>query len=448
MSGRDAPRRDLPRVNFSDALQYLDEHINLEVTAGRIEGLSLDRMRALTGVMGDPQLNYPCVHVTGTNGKGSTTFMISALLHARGLSVGTYTSPHVESINERLRWNLEPIDDDSFAEVISDLAVFESLLGDARPSYFELVTAGALQWFADTVVDAAVVEVGVLGRFDATNVIDAEVAVITNIGRDHTDGVGDWRQRIAYEKAGIIKPRSVVVLGESDPELRGIFLDEQSAGVVERGPDFAVLENRLAVGGRVIDVRTPKRTYREVFVSLNGAHQGDNAAVAIAAAEAFFDSALEDDVIADALSSVAVPGRFEIMQRNPLIVIDAAHNPDGARVATQTLLEGYGDGRSRILVIGLLRGRDIGQMLDEFDAQSAEVVICCTADSPRAFSAGEIAEVARAKGIDAEVIPEIADALERAQVVAEADNVIFVGGTIYVVGRARSILRRGDKDAG
>lgn len=231
-------------MNFSDAIRYLDQHINLEVVAGRIEGLSLDRIRALMATMGDPQRNYPSVHITGTNGKGSTTFMVSALLHAKGLSVGTYTSPHVEAINERIRWNLEPIGDQAFADAIGDLAVFESMLGDLRPSYFDLVTAAALQYFADTVVDVAVVEVGVFGRFDATNVIDADVAVITNVGRDHTDGVGDWRRRIAHEKAGIIKPNSLVVLGETDPELRGIFLDEPNAGVVERGIDFAVLDNR------------------------------------------------------------------------------------------------------------------------------------------------------------------------------------------------------------
>ena len=448
MSGRAAPRPDLSHVNFLDALRYLDEHINLEVVAGRIEGLSLDRMRALMEILGDPQRNYPCVHVTGTNGKGSTTFMISALLHARGLSVGTYTSPHVETINERIRWNLEPIDDQAFAGVIADLAAFEPLLGDRRPSYFDLVTAGALQWFADTVVDVAVVEVGVLGRFDATNVIDGEVAVVTNVGRDHTDGQGDWRRRIAHEKAGIIKPNSILVLGETDPELRGIFLDEPALGVIERGIDFAIVENRLAVGGRVIDVRTPKRTYRDVFVSLNGAHQGDNAALAIAATEAFFDSALEDDVVAEALSTIAVPGRFEIMQRNPLGVIDVAHNPEGARVATETLLEGFGDGRSRILVIGLLQGRDIAQMLEEFGAQAAEVVICCTADSPRAYPASEIAATARATGIDAEVIPAIDDAVERALVVAQPDDVILVAGTTYVVGQARTILRRGANGAG
>ena len=430
-------------MNFSDAIRYLDQHINLEVVAGRIEGLSLDRIRALMATMGDPQRNYPSVHITGTNGKGSTTFMVSALLHAKGLSVGTYTSPHVEAINERIRWNLEPISDQAFADAIGDLAVFESMLGDLRPSYFDLVTAAALQYFADTVVDVAVVEVGVFGRFDATNVIDADVAVITNVGRDHTDGVGDWRRRIAHEKAGIIKPNSLVVLGETDPELRGIFLDEPNSGVVERDIDFAVLDNRLAVGGRVIDLRTPKRNYRDVFVSLNGAHQGDNAALAIVAAEAFFDAPLEDDVVAEALSTVAVPGRFEIMQRNPLVVIDAAHNPDGARVATQTLREGFGDGRSIILVLGLLKGRDIGAMLDELDAGTAEAIICCTADSPRAFTASEIADTARAKGIDAEAVPGIADALDRAFAVADDDAVILVAGTIYVVGHARSILRRG-----
>ena len=448
MSGRAAPHPDLSHVNFLDALRYLDEHINLEAVAGRIEGLSLDRMRALMEILGDPQRNYPCIHVTGTNGKGSTTIMTSALLHARGLSVGTYTSPHVETINERIRWNLEPIDDQAFADVITDVAVFEPLLGDRRPSYFELVTAGALQFFADNVVDVAVVEVGVLGRFDATNVIDGEVAVITNVGRDHTDGQGDWRRRIAHEKAGIIKPNSIVVLGETDPELRGIFLDEPALGVVERGIDFAVVENRLAVGGRVIDVRTSKRTYRDVFVSLNGAHQGDNAAAAIAAAEAFFDSALEDDVVAEALSTIAVPGRFEIMQRNPLVVIDVAHNPEGARVATETLLDGFGDGRSRILVIGLLKGRDIAQMLEEFGAQTAEVLICCTADSPRAFPANEIAAIARAMGIEAEVIPAIDDAVERALVVAEPDDMILIAGTTYVVGQARTILRHGAKGTG
>lgn len=429
-------------MNFSDALRYLDQHINLEAVAGRIEGLSLDRIRSLLAIMGDPQRNYPSVHVTGTNGKGSTTFMISALLHAKGLSVGTYTSPHVETINERIRWNLEPIDDQAFADAIGDLAAFETMLDDRRPSYFDLVTSAAFQYFADAVVDVAVVEVGVFGRYDATNVIDADVAVITNVGRDHTDGVGDWRRKIAYEKAGIIKPNSLVVLGETDPDLRGIFLDEANSGVVERDIDFAVLDNRLAIGGRVIDVRTPKRNYRDVFVSLNGAHQGENAALAIVAAEAFFDAPIEDDVLAEALSTVTVPGRFEIMQRNPLVVIDAAHNPDGARVATHTLREGFGDGRTLILVIGLLKGREISAMLDELDARSAEFVICCTADSPRAFTADEIAAVARVKGIDAETVPGIDDALDRAFAVADDDAIIFVVGTVYVVGHARSILRR------
>jgi dihydrofolate synthase/folylpolyglutamate synthase len=258
--------------------------------------------------------------------------------------------------------------------------------------------------------------------------------------------VGDWRRRIAHEKAGIIKSNSVLVLGETDPDLRGVFLDEPHAGVVERGIDFAVLDNRLAVGGRVIDVRTPKRTYRDVFVSLNGAHQGDNAALAIAAAEAFFDAPLEDDVVADALSAVAIPGRFEIMQRNPLVVIDVAHNPEGAHVAAQTLHEGFGDGRSRILVLGLLQGRSIDAMLDEFDARTAEIVICCTADSPRAYPASEIAAVARDKGIDAEVVPAITDAIDRAFAVADADAVILIAGTTYIVGHARSFLRHGAND--
>jgi dihydrofolate synthase/folylpolyglutamate synthase len=304
-----------------------------------------------------------------------------------------------------------------------------------------VLTAAAFEWFANVAVDVAVVEVGLLGRWDATNVVDAQVAVVTNVGRDHTDGTGAWRQRIAEEKAGIIKPGSTLVLGETAPDLREIFLRENPARVVERDREFACTANRLAVGGRVVDLRAPHRSYDDVFVRLHGAHQGDNAALAVAAVESFFDAPLDDEVVTEALASVQVPGRFEIMRRAPVVVIDAAHNPDGARVAARTLDEGFGEARARLLVVGALQGRDVGDMLDALDATRAEMIIACAPDWPRAVPAAEVGEVARAKGLPVEVVPDVADAVHRALALATEEDVVLVTGSFYVVGAARRLLR-------
>lgn len=425
-------------MNYLDALRFLDEHINLEAKAGRWEGLSLDRMRALVHVMGDPHRAYPVVHVTGTNGKGSTTLMITELLKARGLVVGTYMSPHLERINERVRIDGEPIDDASFAAAIGAVASLVELV-DGTPSYFEVLTAAALGWFAEVAVDVAVIEVGLLGRWDATNVVDADVAVVTNIGRDHTDGQGEWRRAIAAEKAGIIKPGSTLVLGETSVDVRDLFLAEEAAGRVERGLDFDATNNRVAVGGRAVDLRGPFGRYDDVFVALHGAHQADNAAAALAAVESFFAGPLEDDLVREAFAAVQVPGRFEILHRQPLVILDAAHNPDGARVAARTL-EDFGAARRRILVLGLLQGRDIGEMLDALEAARAEVVIVCQPDWPRRILAEDIAAEATVRGIVCEVVLDIGAAIERALSLAEDDDVVLVTGSNYVIGPARRAL--------
>jgi dihydrofolate synthase / folylpolyglutamate synthase len=426
-------------VKYAAALRYLDRHINLEAKAGRWEGLSLARIRQATAAMGDPQTAFPVVHVTGTNGKGSTVLMITELLKAHGLRVGTYMSPHVEQINERIRLDGEPIGDDDFGEAIGEVARLELML-DEPLSHFEILTAAALNWFAQAPVDVAVIEVGLLGRWDATNVVDAQVAVVTNVGRDHTDGTGDWRRAIAEEKAGIIKPDSTLVLGETAPELRDVFLGMHPLAHVERGRDFDCIANRLAIGGRVVDIRTTRRTYEELFVALHGAHQGDNAAIAIAAVEAFFDAPITDEIASEAFAAVQVPGRFEVMRRSPLVVIDAAHNPDGARVAAQSLDEGFGEGRNRILVVGLLQGRDPAEMLDALGADRAELVIVCAPDWPRAIPAEDVAEVARGKGIPVEVIPDVEHAIQRAMALATDEDVILVTGSFYVIGPARRAL--------
>jgi dihydrofolate synthase / folylpolyglutamate synthase len=422
----------------------LDQHINLEksaAVAGAVEGLKLDSMRELCAVLGDPQHHQPTVHITGTNGKGSVARLVSALIGAHDLTVGTYTSPHLESINERISRNGESISDRDLAAVLSDLAVIEPLL-EHRPSYFELLTAAAFRWFSDEAVGAAVVEVGLLGRWDATNVVDGNVAVLTNIGHDHTDGQGDWRRRIAEEKIGIVKPDATFVLGETDPALEEVFTATSAAAVWRRDADFGCAANRLAVGGRVLDLRTPGGSYDEVFLALHGAHQGENAAIALAAAEAFFDRPLAADLVAEAFAGVRNPGRFEVVRRDPLLILDGAHNPDGARAVSETLAEGFVVTGEHRLVVGVLDGRNPVELLEQLDAASAAEVVCCVPDSPRALPAERLAEHVRSVGGRARVVADVGDALEVALATAEPDDVVLVTGSLYTVGAARAACRR------
>jgi dihydrofolate synthase/folylpolyglutamate synthase len=427
-------------VDYPGALAYLDQHINLEATAGHVDGLSLEKMRALVSVLGDPQQAYPVIHITGTNGKGSTARMISALLREHGLSVGTYTSPHLERINERLAWNLDPISDEAFADVIGELAEVEPLL-ETAPSYFELLTAAAFSWFADIAVDVAVVEVGMLGRYDATNVADGIVAVITNVGKDHTDGEGDWRVAVASEKAGIIKPISTVVLGQHDEELRPIYRAEGPAELLEMEEDFATSDSLVAFGGRLFNVQSPRAAYNELYIPLYGTHQTDNAATALVATEAFFGRELDHDTVNAALASITLPGRFEVVHRNPLVVLDGAHNPDGAAAESSTFFEEFDVAGRLILVVGLLAPRDPAEMLDALQASRADLVIACAPSSPRALPPEQIASAARAIPVMTEVVHGVGDALQRAVAVATEEDAVIATGSLYVAGEARAALR-------
>ncbi len=398
-------------------------------------------MRELCGVLGDPQHDQPTVHITGTNGKGSVARMVTALIGAHDLSVGTYTSPHLEVINERISRNGELISDAALAAVLTDLAGIETLLEQA-PSYFELLTAAAFRWFSDEAVAAAVVEVGLLGRFDATNVVDGVVAVLTNIGFDHTDGTGDWRARIAEEKSGIVKEGSTFVVGERDPALEPIFQSTPAREIWRRETDFDCTGNRLAVGGRLLDLRTPASSYEDVFLPLHGPHQGDNAAIALAAAEGFFSRPLDDEVVREGFASVHNPGRFEVVGREPLLILDGAHNPEGAQAAAEALAESFAVMGERRLVVGMLTGRDPVPVLEAFGAEDAAVVICCTPDSPRAVPAKDLAEIVAGLGGSAFVIDDVGDALRRALDDSDADDAVIVTGSLYTVGAARAACRR------
>ncbi len=428
-------------MNYREALAYLDSRATYDKT-GVIEAPSLDTIQRLMSVMGDPQGTYPVIHVTGTNGKGSTSQMITRLLMAHGLTVGTYSSPHLERVNERMAYNCEPISNDDFAEQVGTVADLEVLAG-VLPTHFEAVTAAALRWFSDLAVDVAVIEVGLLGRWDATNVVDAQVAVITNIALDHTEFAGPSKVDIAREKAGIIKPTSAVVLGETDPELAEIFRNEGGAVVLERGEDFDCLENNLAVGGRVLDIRTPTTVYTDVFVPLHGRHQGDNAAVALTAVEAFFASPVPEELVEEGFAEVVMPGRFEVLNNLPLVIVDGAHNPAGADTCAQVFFEDFHPEGRRVLIVGILNHRDPAQMLSALRADEYDVVLCCTAPSPRGLPGAVLAASARQIGCDdVTAFDSVTTACERALSSASVDDAIVVTGSLKVVGEARPFMLR------
>jgi dihydrofolate synthase/folylpolyglutamate synthase len=392
--------------------------------------------------MADPHTSYPVVHVTGTNGKGSTTQIVTKLLMAHGLKVGTYTSPHLEHLTERICRNGEPIDYQDFADAVAAVAEVEVLSG-VRPTYFEIMTAVAFRYFADEAVDVAVIEVGMLGRWDATNVVLSEVAVITNIDFDHTEFAGPTLEDIAREKMGISKEHSTLIVGDENGDLDQLWSQAAFSKLVRRALDFDCLENNLSIGGRSLTIRTPRATYVDLHLPLHGYHQGSNTAIALCAVEEFFDAALHEDVVREGLAAVDMPGRFEVMAHQPLVIIDGAHNPAGADVCSQVFFDDFNIPGRRVLVVGALRGRDPEEMLLALQAPEFDAVICCTAPSPRAIEGTVLAGVAQALGCEeVETCASVELACDRARALVKEDDAILIAGSLYVAGSARSHLRR------
>jgi dihydrofolate synthase/folylpolyglutamate synthase len=266
------------------------------------------------------------------------------------------------------------------------------------------------------------------------------VAVVTNIGLDHTEFAGPTRPHIASEKAGIVRPGSILVLGETDPQLRRIFADQHPARTYERDLDFSCESNQLGLGGRMLELRTPTTIYPDVFLPLHGRHQGDNAAAALCAAEAFFDRPLAGDVVDEGFATVRMPGRFEVLGHQPLVIIDGAHNPAGADVCAQVFAEDFDPAGRTVLVVGFLR--EPQAMLEALRADEADLVICTAADSPRAVPAEDVAAAARRIGCEeVRVVPRVSRAREAALAEADGDDAILVTGSLYVVGEARTHLR-------
>ncbi|HWJ09662.1 MAG TPA: folylpolyglutamate synthase/dihydrofolate synthase family protein [Nocardioides sp.] len=416
---------------------------------------SLDRIRAFTELLGDPQRAYRSIHLTGTNGKTSTARMIDALLRALDLRTGRFTSPHVERMAERISVDGEPLDDEAFVRAFNDVAPYMHLVdqAEAHPlSFFEAVVGMAYAAFSDAPVDVAVVEVGMGGSWDATNVIDADVAVVTPIALDHANYLGGTPVEIAREKAGIIKPGSVAVLAQQSVEVAAVLLEraaEVGATVAREGLEFGVVARAAAVGGQVITLQGLRGRYDDVFLPLYGAHQAQNAAAALAAVEAFLggEEPLGDDVVRGAFAEMTSPGRLEVVRRSPTIVLDAAHNPHGAE-ATAAALEDSFQFDPLIGVIGVMGDKDAEGLLAAFEPVLAHVVVTQNS-TDRAMPADRLAVTAREVfGEDRViVVPRLADAIDEAAGMAESggsdalsSGAVLVTGSVVTVGEARALL--------
>jgi len=422
---------------------------------------SLDRIAAFTELLGEPQRAYPVVHLTGTNGKTSTSRMVDTLVRAIGLRTGRFTSPHVESMTERICLDGEPLTEEQFVRAYDDVAPIAALAdeeADHPLSFFEMVVGMAFATFADAPVDAAVVEVGMGGSWDATNVADATVAVILPVSVDHSAYLGSTPVQIAREKSGIIKPGSTVVCAVQDDDVAAVIAEraaEVGATVVWEGRDFGVTQRVPAVGGQMLRLQGLRGEYDEVFLPLYGAHQGQNAAVALAAVEALVgEDPLDADVVREAFEQVTSPGRLEIIRRSPTIVLDAAHNPHGAAAVVEAMEDSF-TFSPLIGVVAVMGDKDYEGVLAAFEPVMAAIV-CTRNSSDRSLPAEELAEVARGVfGIDRVYVERrLDDALDRGATLAEEGGVfgeaigsggVLVTGSVVTVGDARRMLRRRER---
>ena len=422
-------------MNFREALQFLDRFTNREATAGRIHGLSLAAMSQLTECMGEPHKDLRAIHVTGTNGKGSVVSMTESLLSSKGLRVGSYMSPHVDSIRERFTLAGSQITEEIFSEIIFEVSQYVES-NELEPSYFELLTAAAILLFSNEGVDAAVVEVGILGRFDATNVLEGEIAVITNIGKDHTDGSEGWRRSIAAEKAGIIVEGKPLILGNAEEDVVDLFVLEKPEPIFQYGKDFLVEDSLPAVGGQVISVKGIFGQYEEIFLPLYGKRQAQNAALSLATAEVFLEGTIPEEVVEDAFGQLLIPGRLEVLSHRPVVLVDGAHNKDSANHLAETINDVFPESR-RILILGTLEPHSPEEIFAELKAISPELVIVCRAPSPRAINPEKLEEVAMKLGLDVERAENPYEATLQALRVGDEEDLIIAAGSFYNISGVR-----------
>lgn len=420
------------------ALRFLGDHIGEGIRPG------LARMRQIVDLLGNPAEAYPVVHVAGTNGKTTTSRMIGALAGAHGITAGVYTSPHLERIEERFAIGGLPVHPGDFVRAVADVAAFTSFAEEdgilERPTYFELTTAVAMQAFASHGVGLGVFEVGLGGRLDATNVLDSDVSVITSIGIDHTEFLGDTIAEIAAEKAGIIDG-GVVVTGDLTPDALGPIVervDSTRASWRRWGVDFALSDATRTAQGWEIDIDGQYGDYGAVELALHGRHQVDNFVVAVAAFEGFLGRALDEEAVRQAAATVRSPGRFEIVRSRPIVVLDGAHNASGFEALAETL-RNHSTSRWS-LVVGARGLRNVTEMVAPLSGIISTAHACAPHDD-QAIPAGDTAAAVEvALGVPVETHRSVPDAVDAAIASASPSAGIIVAGSLYVVGEARTHL--------
>ncbi|HKU04302.1 MAG TPA: folylpolyglutamate synthase/dihydrofolate synthase family protein, partial [Arthrobacter sp.] len=412
-------------------------------------------------VLGEPNKAYPIIHVTGTNGKTSTSRMIESVLRAHGLSTGRYTSPHLSKVTERISIDGHPVSDETFVRIWDEIRPYLQIVdseleaeGQPRLTYFECLTILGFAIFADQPVNVAIIEVGLGGITDATNVGDGLVSVVTPISLDHTDLLGDTTEDIAHEKAGIIKPGGYLISAAQPLDAAQVLLEKaKEVGVPFRfeGVEFGVESRTVAVGGQMVTIQGIAGRYPDLLVPLHGAHQAQNAAVAVAALEAFFggEKELPFDVLQEGFAAVTSPGRLEVVRTAPTIIVDAAHNPDGIKASAAALQEAF-TFTKLVPVVGVLKEKDAEEILRELKESLGDVAgeYCFTqSNSPRAVPAAELAELAIDLGFgedNVHIAEKLDDALEWAVERAEANDDlsggVLVTGSITLVAEARILL--------
>ena len=415
---------------------------------------TLERISALMDILGSPQLTYPTIHVAGTNGKTSTTRMIDSLLFATGMRTGRFTSPHLESYLERIAINGQSIDPKEIIYAYNDIAAYLDLMDekfDNPISFFEAITALAFVAFAEHPIDVGVIEVGMGGTWDATNVIDADVSVVMPIDYDHMEYLGNTLTEIAATKAGVIKEGGFVVLAQQQPEAAVELLRraaEVGADIAREGIEYELLSRAIAVGGQLISVRGINETYEDIFIPLHGKHQALNAASALVAVEAFFgDQPLDIESVRAGFAAVTSPGRCEIVHRDPTLILDAAHNPHGARALAETL-ESEFTFDEVIGVVAIFGDKDAAGVLKELEPILNSVIVT-QSSSPRAMPVDELEKVAVSIFGNDRVFPvaSLGAALDRAvekakRPLSDESVGVVIAGSVVTVGESRTYLRK------
>jgi dihydrofolate synthase / folylpolyglutamate synthase len=443
----------MPETTRVDAYRDVERRLLARWPESKLDP-SLHRIAALCDLLGQPQRSYPVVHLTGTNGKTTTARMVDTLLAGLGLRTGRYTSPHVQEMTERISVDGAPLSRQRFVAVYDEVEPYAQVVdrsSDHPMSFFELVTGMAFAAFADAPVDAAVIEVGMGGTWDATNVADASVAVITPIGVDHVNYLGDTPGDIAVEKAGIVKAGSFAVMAQQPLDAADVLLRriaDVGATVAREGMEFGVVERTPGVGGQLVTLQGLGATYDDIFLPLYGAHQAQNAACALAAVEAFaggkgLDGGLEADLVRECFARVTSPARLEILRRSPTVLIDAAHNPHGA-AATAAAIEEAFTFAPLVGVMAMMADKDVEGVLNAFEPVLSSIV-CTQNSTARAMPADSLASVARdIFGDDrVSVVPRLDDAIERGIELAEVsgDDAVGFGGGVLVTG---SVITAGE----